>query len=150
MKILLAAGACALAFACTTPAFAKQWVDYTPQKGYWQVTTVAVEPNKIDDYLTGLKATWVPGEEIAKKQGLIDDYEVMVKLDAMDGKGNVMMAVHHTSFASLDPNKARDQSMEKAMEAVVPKDKSDAAVAGYDKYRHFVGEDIWMPVTFTK
>lgn len=150
MKSVLFAGACALALACTVPASAKQWVDYSPQKGYWEVTTVKVDPNKIDDYLTGLKQTWVPGAELAKKNGLIDDYEVMVKLNASDGNGNVMLCQHYTSFASLDPDKKRDQALDKEMEAAVPKTKSDAAVAGFDKIRTFVGDDIYVPITYGK
>ena len=150
MKRLLITSACVLAFAVTAPAFAKQWVDYSPDKGYWDVTTIAVDPNKIDDYLVGLKTSWVPGEELAKKQGLVDDYEVMVKANPAGEQANVLLAVHYTSFASLDPNKARDQAMDKAVEAMLPKEKSDAMVAGYDKYRHFVSEEMWVPVKFGK
>ncbi|HEY0281355.1 MAG TPA: hypothetical protein VGC27_01890 [Rhizomicrobium sp.] len=150
MKSVLFAGVCALALSCTIPASAKQWVDYSPQKGYWEVMSVKVDPNKIDDYLTGLKATWVPGAEIAKKSGLIDDYEVMIKLNAADGNGNVLLCLHYTSFANLDPNKKRDQALDKEFEAALPKDKADAAVAGFDKIRTFVGDDIYVPVTFTK
>ena len=53
MKSLLFAGACALAVAY--PAVAEPWVDWTPQKGVTSVTVVKVDPNHIDDYLTGLK-----------------------------------------------------------------------------------------------
>ena len=150
MKSLLAAGACALALACAVPASAKQWVDYSPQKGYWEVTYVKVDPNKIDDYLTGLKATWVPGEEIAKKNGLIDDYQVMVNATPANGGANVIFCVHYLSFVSMDPDKKRDRAMDKQFEAAVPKTKSDAAVANFDKYRTFVGDDIYVPVDFAK
>ena len=50
-------------------ASAEPYTDWTPQKGLWHITTVKVDPSHIDDYLVGLKKTWVPGEEIAKKHG---------------------------------------------------------------------------------
>lgn len=150
MKSIIFAGVCALAFVSAVPASAKMWVDYTPQKGYWEVTTVKVDPNKIDDYLTALKTSWVPGEEILKKKGIIDMYQVMVSATPHDGKGNVIFALHYTSFANRDPNKARDMGIQKAMEAIMPKSKADAMVAGYDKYRTFVGDSIYVPVDFSK
>ena len=149
MKSVLLAGACALALCCAS-AVAEPWVDYTPQKGVWEVTALKVDPNHIDDYLTGLKKAWVPGEEYAKKQGLIDQYEVMVKVNAGDGQANVLLIEHRPSFATLDPDKKRDQAMLKAMEAAMPKDQSDALVAGFDKYRSFVGDEFWQTVEFNK
>jgi hypothetical protein len=78
---------------------AEPFVDYTPQKGLWHVVTVKVEPNHVDDYITGLKRTWAPSEEIAKKHGLIDSYQIMTKLNAEDGQGNVLLIEH--SIGSL-------------------------------------------------
>ena len=44
---------CALAavMLAATPAAAKPYVDYTPQKGYWDINAVEVDPNHVDDYL---------------------------------------------------------------------------------------------------
>ena len=148
MKSVLFAGACALALAM--PAMAEEWVDYAPQKGVWNVTAVKVDPNHIDDYLTGLKKVWVPGEEWAKKQGMIDAYEVMVNVNAAGGGANVLLIEHLTSFAMMDPNKKRDQDMEKAMLAMMPKDQQSSMVTGFDKYRTFVGQELWQAVDFTK
>jgi hypothetical protein len=148
MKSLLLAGACALAVAL--PAMAEPWTDWSPQKGLWSVTSVKVDPNHIDDYLTGLRKSWVPGEEYAKKNGMIDNYMVMVNVNAAGGGANVLLVEHMPSFAMLDPNKKRDQDMQKAMEAMMPKAQSDAMVAGFEKYRTFVGNDMWTTVDFAK
>ena len=150
MKSFVVLGAAALFLAGAGAASAEQWVDYAPQKGVWSVTTVKVDPNKIDDYLVGLKANWVPGEALAKKHGVIDDYFVMVKVNPADGHGNVLLGEHYTSFAQFDPDKKRDQAMKREMEAMVSKDKSDAAVAGFGKYRSFVGDDMWVQMDFAK
>jgi len=148
MKAVLFASVCA--FAVVTAASAEPWVDWSPAKGVYSVTAIKCDPNHIDDYLTGLKKSWVPGEEYAKAHGMIDSYEVMVKVNAAGGDANILLIEHLPSFAMLDPNKKRDQEMEKAMLAQMPKDKSDAMVAGFEKYRTFVGEDMWQPVEFTK
>ena len=65
---LAALGAVALALA-SAPASAKQYVDWTPQKGYWDVTAVEVDPNHIDDYLTGLSKSLIPVYETLKRRG---------------------------------------------------------------------------------
>ncbi len=148
MKSILFAGAIALAL--TVPAVAKPWVDWSPKKGVWQVTAVKVDPNHIDDYLTGLKKVWVPGEEYAKQHGLIDMYDVMVKVNAADGQANVLLVEHLTSFGMLDPNKKRDQDMEAAMTALMSEDQQKGMVEGFDKYRTFVGDDMWQSVEFAK
>jgi hypothetical protein len=148
MKSMLVAGALALAF--TLPAAAKPWVDWSPKKGVWSVTAVKVDPNHIDDYLTGLKKVWVPGEEYAKQHGFIDMYDVMVKVNAADGHANVLLIEHIPSFAMMDPNKQRDQDMEKAMDAMMSEDMQKGMVEGFDKYRSFVGDDLWQSVEFSK
>lgn len=45
MRKILFAVAGSLALACMIPASAKQWVDYAPQKGFWQYTYVKVDVN---------------------------------------------------------------------------------------------------------
>ncbi|MGA0599618.1 hypothetical protein ACO2Q3_02825 [Caulobacter sp. KR2-114] len=131
-------------------AAAEPYVDYTPQKGLWHVTTVKVDPNHIDDYLAGLRRTWVPSEEISKKHGLIDSYQVMVKFNASDGQGNVLLIEHIPNSALLDPDQARDQALQRENYAAVPKAQGEQAVAGYDKYRTFVGDDYWGEMAFPK
>ena len=139
---------CASAWACV--ASAEPYVDYTPQKGVWHVTSVRVDPNHIDDYVTGLKKSWVAAEEISKRHGLIDSYEIKIKLNASDGQANVLLIEHYPSLAALEPDQARDQAMQREAYAAVPKAAGEAMVAGYDKYRVFVGDDYWTDITFTK
>ena len=148
MKAILLAGAFALALA--VPAAADPWVDWAPKTGVVAVTAVHVDPNHIDDYLTGLKKVWLPGEEYAKKNGQIVGYEILVNINAAGPGPNVLLVEHLPNFAVLDPNKKRDLDAMKAMEAVAPKTQQDAAVAGFDKYRTFVGNDLWQMVEFTK
>ena len=131
-------------------AFAEPYVDYTPQKGLWHVVTVKVMPSHIDDYVSSLKKLWLPGEELAKKHGLIDSYQIMVKMNASDGKGNVVLIEHIPNMALLEPDQARDQAMEKEAYAMVPKAQGEAQVKTYDTYREFVGDEYWTALDYTK
>ena len=142
-KLLIACAALALGGA----AQAEMWKDYTPGKGTWQVTAMKVDPNHIDDYLLGLKMTWVPGAEISKKKGLIDDYKILVS-DGVGDQANVLLMQHVTSFANLEPNQARDQQLEKEIYAATPKARMEAKVGDYEKYREFVSGGNFSEITF--
>jgi len=146
MRSFLFAGACALALACAITASAKPWVDYTPEKGFWQYTYVKVDVNHIDDYLTQLKSIWVTGREIDKKHGLIDRYQVMTNINGAAGDANVMLCVHYVSFAALDPDKLRDMALDEENAAAL----AHAASADFNKYRTVVGSSIYVPVDYTK
>ena len=150
MKAVILTAAASLALLAAGAASAEPYTDWTPQKGLWHITTVKVDPSHIDDYLVGLKKTWVPGEEIAKKHGIIDSYSISVKLNSSDGKGNVILVEHFTSTAVLDPDKARDQAMDKETFAITPKTAMDGQVKEFEKYRTFVGDDYYGEITFTK
>jgi hypothetical protein len=149
MRNIIAGMVLAAGLAGAGAAMAEPYVDYTTQKGAWEVTTLKVDPNHIDDYLTGLKKGWAPGQEILKAHGVIDQYLILVKLNASAG-ANVQLIVHYPSLAMLEPDKARDQAIQKESFARVSKETNQAAVAGYDKYRTFVSDEIWTSVEFAK
>lgn len=145
MRLSLCLGA-ALALLSSVTASAKPWVDYAPEKGFWEYTYVKVDVNHVDDYLTQLKSIWVTGREIDKKHGLIDDYKVMTNIMGAAGDANVMLCVHYVSFAGLDPDKLRDMAIDEENAAALAK----AASADFNKYRTVVGSSIYVPVDFTK
>jgi len=145
--IALAVGVAAFAvsIACADP-----YKDYTPEKGVWQVTTVKVDPNHIDDYLVGLKKALIPGMETAKKHGVIDNYFVMVNPNSADDSGNVLIGQHYVSFAAMDPDKTRDTQMQKEALAQMSKEAGQKLTNGFDKYRSFVNETMWTGINFGK
>lgn len=150
MKASQLAMAAALALVAGVPASAKPWVDYSPEKGFWQYTYVKVDPNYLDDYLTRLKTVWVPGREIDKRHGLIDAYQVMVNINNADSSANLMFCVHFVSFAGLDPDKQRDQAIQAENNAALPQSKADGEFSHFNNYRTFVGAAIYVPVDFAK
>ena len=130
-------------------AMAEPYVDYTPQKGVWHVTTLKIDPNHIDDYVSGMKKLWAPGEEIAKKHGLIDYYGVKIKLNSAEG-GNVLLLEHIPNMALMEVDQARDQTVQKEVLAITPKPDADAKVKEFDKYRTFVSDEYWTDIEYTK
>jgi hypothetical protein len=147
--VLTALGAASIAFA-SVPATAKQYVDYTPQKGFWDINAVEVDPNHIDEYLTGLRASLIPTFETLKKHGVIDDYKFLSRNGYNKGSPNVLIMTHSASNSVQDANKERDQAIDREIEAGFTKAQNDAAIAGYEKYRTFVGDDQWTEIVMTK
>ena len=147
MKTIVLGAVCALAVACAAvPCAAEQYVDYTPQKGYWTITAINVDPNHIDDYLTGLRSSQVTAFEVLKRRGLIDDYKFMVRSGYAKDAPNVLIMTHTPSSALLDPDQSRDQAVQKEIYAAFSKERGDAAVRGYEKYRTFVDTGDWGTV----
>jgi hypothetical protein len=150
-KLQAAIVSLALALSATAGvASAEMYKDYTPGPGVWTSTAIEVDPNHVDDYLTGLKASDIPGLEILKKHGLIDNYTLMVSDTYVAGTPNVIISVHYVNAAALEPDQARDQMIEKEIYAAVPKAQGDTAIAGYEKYRKFLQITTWRSVEFTK
>ena len=149
-RMTLAASAAALVFVASVPAFSEPYVDYTPQKGYWQITAIEVDPNHVDDYLTGLRKSDMPLFDVLKRRGLIDDYKFVVRNGYVKGAPNVLIMTHSASLASLDADKARDQAVQKEIDGLFSREQSRAAVAGYEKYRTFVDDGQWTDVVMAK
>ena len=149
MKTMIGALALGAGLCWVGAVAAEPWTDWTPTKGATEVVTVKVDPNHIDDYLSGIGKSWVREQEMAKRHGVIDWYQVMVKLNATGGS-NVVLIVHYPTLANLEPDKARDQAMLAESRAAMSKEDSDKQIAGYDKYRTFVSDDIWTGVDYPK
>ena len=147
--ILSAVGACIVA-CVSVPSLAEPYVDYTPQKGYWTINAIEVDPNHVDDYLAGLRSSQVSAFEVLKRRGLIDDYRFMVRTGYVKGSPNVLIMTHVPSTSLDDPDQARDQAVEKEIYSVFSKQKGDEAVRGYEKYRTFIDNGNWQVMTMNK
>jgi hypothetical protein len=150
VRSAMACAAMLFAFASATASSARMYVDYTPEKGLWEINAVEVDPNHVDDYLAGLRHTQIPLFEILKKRALIDDYRIVVRNGYTKGSPNVLIEMHLPSVALLAPDKARDEALDKEMLALLPEEQGKAAVAGYEKYRQFLDDSFWSEVTFAR
>ena len=141
-KIVIATAVCAGMFAASS-GLAKEYRDYAPEKGVWQINAIEVDPNHVDDYLTGLRRSQVPGFEIMKRHGIIDAYRFIVRNGYTKGAPNVLIETHYSSVALLAPDQARDAMIEKEIYANFSEDAGKTAVAGYEKYRQFIDRGLW-------
>jgi hypothetical protein len=114
--------------------------DYVPSKAVWNVTMVKVVPNRIDDYLGGLKQSWVSGCEINKKMGVIEDCSIFISETSAGGAFNVMLVQKFTSGAMMEPDEARYNKFMGEFRKGLEKAKQDELVQGYEEFRSFFGE----------
>ncbi|WP_156679055.1 hypothetical protein [Sphingomonas profundi] len=131
-------------------AQAEQYKDYTPQKGAWSIQAIEVDPNHIDDYLTGIRKSLIVGFDLIKKRGMIDDYWVMTRMGYVKDSPTVLIGVHYPSLATLEPDKARDEALNKEVFAVFSKEMGEKAVKGYETYRKFIDDALYNVVDFAK
>ena len=146
-RLLIAASAAGLAFASVSQAF-EVYMDYVPSKEVWNVTMVRVNPNRIDDYLEGLKQTWVSGCEIGKKQGTVLDCFVYLSETAANRDFNMLLVTKTPSAAVQDPNAEQFKAVQAAMRAQLAEDKQDKLVEGYEELRTFFGEQNFRRIDF--
>ena len=114
--------------------------DYVPSKAVWNVTMVKVVPNRIDDYLGGLKQSWVSGCEINKKMGILEDCSIFVSETSAGGAFNVMLVQKFASAAMMEPDEARYNKFMTEFRKGLEKAKQDELVQGYEEFRSFFGE----------
>ena len=129
------------AFGVSAPAQSTEiYKDYVPSKAVWNVTMVKVIPNRIDDYLGGLKQSWVNGCDISKKQGVIEDCSIFISETSAGGAFNVMLVQKFASGAMMEPDEARYNKFMAEFRKGLEKAKQDELVQGYEEFRSFFGE----------
>lgn len=106
-KALAAASAMAACVAIATPAAAQMEIyeNYEPAEAVTELTFVKVEQGREEDYLEGLKSTWVAANKIQQEQGVISGfsiYSVPYKDDY-----NMILRVTFPSAEMMEPNKER-------------------------------------------
>lgn len=145
LKKALLASALAITSSAAT---AEIYKDYTPSKEVWTFTYVNVKPNKMDDYLMGLKQTWVSACEEQKKLGVLVDCSIMVSTANYNRDFNVMLIQKAPSAAVGDPDEATYRKLEAALLARLAQDKRDKLVADYESMRSMFGEQDFRKVNF--
>lgn len=88
--------------------------DYDISDELWNITLVKVHPNMGDDYLEGLRDTWIASNKIAKELGQIEDFAIYRSQLAASGDVNLFLVVQFANSDQLDPNKAEYDKFMKA------------------------------------
>ena len=123
------------------------WEDYEVSDAVYSVTTVKVDSNMGDAYLEGLRATWIPGNIIAKELGQIEDWSIYRSDLPESGEFNLILVVKFANTSDLAPNKeAYDAFMAKYTQ-----EASDAATdysqKNYPAMRELTGQYLMREIT---
>lgn len=117
----------------------KPFQDYDYADDVWTLTTVQVHANMIDNYLEGIKQTWVASQQVAKDLGHIEESFVYVSELPNSGDFNVLLVTRHASAEGLVPSKARYDAFMTAWGAE-REARNQALVKDYPAMREITGE----------
>lgn len=148
MKSAIALG---LAVILSSPAAAqlKPYTDYTVSDSVTNVTTIKVKENMVEDYLQGIRGTWVQSNEVAKRLGQMQDYKVYVSDLANSGDFNVILVTTFANTSDLAPNRARYDAFMKAWGTANEASTRTTTTTVYPNLRTITGEYLMREVTFT-
>ena len=114
MKAYLLAAGLAVVLSAQASAQLKQYTDYTVSDTVSNISTVKVKENMVEDYLQGIRNTWVASNEAAIRLGQMKSYNVYVSDLANSGEFNVMLVTTFANTTDLAPNRARYEAFMKA------------------------------------
>jgi hypothetical protein len=135
-------------FVFLTPAASAQltpFTDYTVSDEIDLVTTVRVHANMDDDYLEGLRDTWIASNRVAKELGQIKDFAIYRSDLPQSGDFNLVLVVTLSGSADMAPSKERyDAFMKKWGEK--RNEQSRAIAKNYPSMRVITGSYIMRRV----
>lgn len=122
------------------------WTDYDVSDQLWNITMVKVDPNMGDDYLEGIRDTWVASNKIAKELGQIEDFHIFQSQLSESGSANLFLVVKYANSDQLDPNRQEyDKFMKAWGDANVA--KSREITKNYPAMREITGEYLVREIT---
>jgi hypothetical protein len=136
-----------IALAQPAAAQLEPYKDYNIDEATSVVTTVKVKANMLDDYLEGLRQTWVASNEVAKSLGQITGYNVYTSAHPSSGDFNLILVVHYKSTADIGPSKARYEAFMRAWGERRQQESRQTALT-YPDLREITGDYIMNEITF--
>jgi len=138
IKIILSA----LLSLCLTQSVVAQlepFTDYEMSDELWNITLIKVQPNMGDDYLEGLRETWIASSKVAMELGQIEDYAIYRSQLPSSGDVNLFLVVKFKNSDQLDPNKAEYDKFMKAW-GKANEDRTREITKNYPAMREITGE----------
>ncbi|MDA0976911.1 MAG: hypothetical protein O3C38_06300 [Proteobacteria bacterium] len=131
------------------PAFisAEPWVDYELSEEVIEMTVVTVKPGMKDDYLMGIKRTWVDACNIQKELGHILGCGVYTANTAGTDP-NVFLTIRYENLAAMGPNKQKYNEFTEAWRKKISESEQETIAGGYDDMREIVDLVVLQEVTF--
>ena len=150
MKItaFLLAAACAVSLSTPASAQLELYRDYTVSDSVSSVTTVRVAANMIENYLEGIRGTWVASNEAAKRLGHMQSYSVWVSDLPSSGDFNVVLIANFANTSDLAPNRQRYDAFMRAWGTRNQEATRRTTTTVYPNLREITGEYLLREVTF--
>ena len=145
LKLLLATVLLSL-FSSTAMAQLDPFTDYDISDELWNITMIQVDPNMGDDYLEGLRDTWVAANKVAMELGQIEDFHIFRSQLPQSGDANLFLVVKFPNSDSLDPNKEEYDKFMKAW-GDANESKTREITKNYPAMRKITGEYLTREIT---
>ncbi len=120
--------------------------DYNISGALWNITLVKVDPNMGDDYLEGLKETWVAANKVAKELGQIEDFHIFRSELEQSGDVNLFLVTKFANSAQLEPNKEEYAKFMKAW-GDANQERTREITKDYPGMRKITGEYLVREIT---
>jgi hypothetical protein len=138
-----------LLVALALPMFsiAEPWVDYELSDQVTEMTVVTVKPGYKDDYLMGIKKTWVDACSVQKELGHIVSCSVY-SAETAGTDPNVFLTITYADLAAMGPNKKRYKEFNDAWRKKISEIDQEEIAGGYGDIREIVDLVVLRKVNF--
>ena len=126
---------------------AEPWVDYELSDEVVEMTVVTVKPNMKDDYLMGIKKTWVDSCNIQKELGHILGCAVFTANTAGTDP-NVFLTIRYENLAAMGQNKEKYNEFMEAWRKKISESDQESIAGGYGDMREIVDLVVLQEVKF--
>jgi hypothetical protein len=133
-------------FAQAALAQLEPFKDYDMSSELWNITLVKVAPNMGDDYLEGLRDTWVASNKIAMELGQIEDFSIYRSQLGSSGDVNLFLVTKFANSDQLEPNKAEYDKFMKAW-GEANEERTREITKNYPSMREITGEYLVREIT---
>jgi len=133
-------------FAQSALAQLEPFKDYDISDELWNITLIKVDPNMGDDYLEGLRETWVASNKVAKDLGQIEDFSIYRSQLENSGDVNLFLVTKFANNDQLKPNKEKYDKFMKAW-GEANQERSREITKNYPGMRKITGEYLVREIT---
>lgn len=124
----------------------KPFSDFDTSKELWNITMVKVDSNMTEDYLEGLKETWVASNKVAMELGQIENFHIYRSQLENSGDVNLFLVTKFADSSQLEPNKEEYAKFMKAWGDANDK-RTREITKNYPSMRTITGEYLVREIT---
>jgi len=139
----------AISLGLSAPASAEFEIykDYDVSTSVWEMTTVKVEQGQFENYLEGLKSTWIGANDVAKKLGQIEDYKIYANMAPSGDAFDLILMIKLPSAEMLGPSKERYMKFLDAYGKANLDKGNETVIKLYNQIRKIQGTYLLQEVT---